>query len=250
MPKLPSKKPRQPSKIQQARRRSKAQLAKLSDELQHLKALENPNLPDKIRQQELEMLLAREKQDIQVKEQANRLGISADREMWTIRAEVTKRQRDDRRAAIARLVGANIIQTKAHLTRLLNDAGFVAGDATIATDMRALGVVLYRPSPSDTKRYAILKPEVGEVTQQQLLEYEFASRVSYAVEEVLRDERMVYVTCVDKMAGAVTDILREQGYPDVLSVLNDSAVVWIACADDRAARNIETILRKYVILGS
>lgn len=252
MPKKPAaKKPsgNKLSGVERARHYHYASVQRNRKELQAILDSGEDSLISRIRVRELEALIERENEELQVVEQARELGLMFT-DVALARREISNLQREDRRKAILDLIRANAIQGLAQLQMMLAQQGFRSSDATVSNDIKVLGVVKYRPEPTAPLRYVQLTSDPDMVTQQQLIEFALSNATTFALQEIRRKGDRLYLSCTHRTAGHLADALAERMVPDIISILSDGySTIWVECDDEEAARGLETMLRRYLIFG-
>ena len=238
---------RKPTRTQQARSYHEQAVAKIDRELALLSRTGSDSLVDQIRQRELVALKEQEQREYQMVLRAREVG--AERESIShTRGELSKVQKNDRRKAILDLIKAQPIPGLGPLMALLEQQGFYAGNSTVMKDLRELNIVRYKPSPSESIRYALVAPDGDELNHETLMEYVLSNAAGFALQEIARKGDRLFLSCTHRTAGHLQDALAERSIPGVLSIMSDNySTVWIEMQDDLSARQMETLLRKYMV---
>lgn len=167
------------------------------------------------------------------------------------RAHLIRMQRSERRTAIGTLVREFDIPTIVDLKDRLNRQGFTVTEVALRQDLTELGIARYRPAVGEKPRLVMLKDNDDYLTTKQLLEFTLANGSVYALQGVRRKDDRLYLACTDGTARHLANLLLERTLPGVVSVMSDNdSTIWIEAENDAEARDIETVLLRYMTLGS
>lgn len=243
-----------------AREYARAASSKYQDELDGLLALdrlataEHPSLSmsERLRVRELQALIEQEQGELLLVEKARDLGLNTSGDLRHIKAELARKQTGDRRKVVLELVQANHISTIKRVQELLAERGYVAESATISSDLKELNIIRYRPAPGEPVRLVPLtRNKEDDIDEDKLIEFALANATTFSLQELRRKGDTLFLACTHRTAGHLHDVLLERRIPDVVSILSDShSTIWVECEDEKAARGIETLLRRYLVWGS
>ena len=144
----------------------------------------------------------------------------------------TPEQRNERRLAIAKLLGENTIERQSELVELLRAAGYTATQSSVSRDLKDMGVLKLRD------RYALPEAETTDSANSLRQVAEFVREIRAA------GPNLLVITTAIGAAQRVGVTLDRISWPEIVGTLSGDDTIFIATATAGQQRKLRARLKQ------